>query len=364
MKGDPSAGRDTAPLAVPTNWTPEAGFLRPLAHGPARDAWACTMPQLDFAFRRAWALALLAGLVASAFGVLLGVQVRGELEDRAAIQAERAALEPARALLEALRLTQLHRTLAAAVLGGDDAAESARQPLQAELDDAVARVGLQLEQAGASEAAQADWAEVRQRWAALAAAVGRRLLGVADSRARHGELIEAQLDVHDRLTERPGRALDAPWGAMWSRYRSLVEQANRSLAQAAPTAGADDAAAAQALQQLLAQLDPQAIRLEQGLQRVQSRAAVKAASGLGLGLLGLGLIGLALRIARRRGAASGSDTGSEAWAGMAASPADIGRRVVEGLARPAANRPLRPPSAHPGPPPATPIEADDPAHRG
>lgn len=290
------------------------------------------MPQLDFAFRRAWALALMAGLVASAFGVLLGVQVRAELHDRAAIAAEYAALEPVRALLDALRLTQRHRTLSAALLGGDDAAEAPRGALQAELDDAVARVALQLDQAGASEPTRADWAEVRQRWAALASAVGRRALGAADSLARHGELIEAQLDVHDRLTERPVLAIEA----LWSRYRGLHEAANRAAAQTGPS-GVDDpatAAAIQALQQaLLAGLDAQGRRLEQRRQEVDRRTVAQALSALALLMLGTGLIATALRAARR----PPTRPRAEPAVGSAATPAAVGRRLVAGLARPAGN---------------------------
>lgn len=353
---------------MPANWAAESGFLRPSDPGAARDASALTMPQLDFAFRRAWALALLAGLVASAFGVLLGVQVRGELQDRAGLQAERAALEPTRALLDALRLTPRHRALAAVVLGGDAAAEPPRRALQAELDDAVARVAWQLEQLPGSPAAQSDWAEVRQRWAALAVAVGRRALAVADSQARHAELIEAQLDVHDRLTERPGRAVDGSWLPLWSRYRGLVEQSGRALAQAPPAEDADtaEAAAAQALQQLLARLDQQAARLEQGLKQVERRAAVMAASGLGLVLLGLGLVVQALRLARRLGTGSEPAGAPDAGSGRvtAGSPADIGRRVVEGLARPVADRPPTPRGAWDASRPGAPAEAEDPAQRG
>jgi hypothetical protein len=353
---------------VPANWAAEASFLRPSGQGDARDAASLTMPQLDFAFRRAWALALLAGLVASACGVLLGVQVRGELQDRAGLQAERAALEPTRALLDALRLTPRHRALAASVLGGDEAAERPRRALQAELDDAFARVAWQLEQVAVAPAAQSDWAEARQRWASLANAVGRRALAIADSQARHGELIEAQLDVHDRLAEGPGRAVDGPWLPLWSRYRGLVKLAGRAPALAAPADGADttEAAAMQALQQLVARLGHQAGRLEQGLVQVERRAAIMATSGLGLLLLGLGLLVQALRLARRQGAGSARDGRPDvgAWTVTAGSPADIGRRVVNGLARPVAGPPSPTPGALAAPRPGAPAEAEHPAHRG
>ena len=339
---------DPAGSAAGTNWGPEAGFLRPSREGPGRDAANLTMPQLDFAFRRAWALALLAGLVASAFGVLLGVQVRGELQDQAAIATERAALEPVRALLEALRLTQQHRALAAEVLGGDDTAEAPRGALQARLDDAMARVNLQLEQAHAAASARADWAEVRRRWTSLASAVARRALGAADSLARHGELIEAQLDVHDRLTEGPLRAVDA----LWSSYRGALEQERRLLAQARATRAEAQAAAAttQSLRQRLSGgLAQQARRLDDRRREAERRAVMLAAAGLGLLVLGLGLAVQALVMARRRPGRHGADT--EAAQPSGASPAAIGRRVVAGLARPVGE-----PA---GPPRAAAVETDD-----
>jgi len=68
-------------------------------------------PDLDF--RHAWTLALLGGLLASAAGVFLGVEVGNALQERALTEAQRLAVEPPRMVFDAVRLTQAHRRLAA-----------------------------------------------------------------------------------------------------------------------------------------------------------------------------------------------------------------------------------------------------------
>lgn len=146
---------------------------------------------------------MLGGLLASALGVVLGVEVNAALRSRAEIESEFAAVDMPRLLIEVVRLTQDHRELAAAVLGGNGLAEGARSERQGELDQAMAQFGQWLRPTGADALTQADWAEIGTRWHALAQAVQQRRLSVAASGREHGELVQAELDVHDRLLTLP-----------------------------------------------------------------------------------------------------------------------------------------------------------------
>lgn len=188
----------------------------------------------DFDFRHAWTLALLGGLLASAAGVFLGVEVGNALQERALTEAQRLAVEPPRMVFDAVRLTQAHRRLAGAVLEGDAAQEPLRQERERQLDDAIARLGQALHQAPTLSAARADWAEVQSRWHALSLAVAQRRIDAPGSHRAHGELIEAELDTHDRLLDLLPLPAAGWESALWHRTPRLLEALERGAIERAP----------------------------------------------------------------------------------------------------------------------------------
>lgn len=195
---------------------------------------AVKRPDLDF--RHAWTLALLGGLLASAAGVFLGVEVGNALQERALTEAQRLAVEPPRMVFDAVRLTQAHRRLAGAVLDGDAAQEPLRQERERQLVDAIARLGQALRQAPGWSAARADWAEVQSRWDALSRAVAQRRIDAPGSHRAHGELIEAELDTHDRLLDLLPLPAAGWESALWHRTPRLLEALERGAIERAPAA--------------------------------------------------------------------------------------------------------------------------------
>lgn len=177
-----------------------------------------------FEFRHAWTLALLGGLLASVGGAFLGVEVGATLKERALLEAERALIEPPRLLFEAVRHTQAHRRLAGEVLGGNSALEPQRLVRQQELDAAIAHLAAVLDRTELYASARVDWAGVDKRWREIAAAVSARRLSASQSDLEHGVLIQAQLDVHDRLGL-DGIEYGHQWEMeLWKRTPALVEQ--------------------------------------------------------------------------------------------------------------------------------------------
>lgn len=351
--------------------------------------------------RHAWTLALLGGLLASALGVLLGFEVGGALRARAELDAERAAIDVPRLLFEVVRLTQDHRALSATVLSGQATAEGARRERKVELDQVMSLFGEHLGPTRADDITRADWAQINLQWQGLAQAVQLRRIAVAESAQRHGTLIEAELDVHDRLEELPARrsarataavfqraprllqALSsAPGGAVdadttlarWrqavaalmqtappARVQSLFAEADLALAQwsvtARDTTDATDATdatggreAVQAIQFALGGAQAwQRVQIARGQERVQRRLLLAGALALLLAGLWLAVTAAALqrvraeRVRRARPAAPAAAPD----AALAQSPAALGERLLQAL-RLRARRPPEPPTAPPG----------------
>lgn len=178
------------------------------------------------ALRPSHKLALMAALAALAIGVLLGLQAGRAIDRLVAIDGELARIDPARALLEVVRLTQLHRGLSASVLGGQDDAEPQRAARQAEVDQAAQGFSTALEQQVKDTLARDEWQQVTAHWQALAAAVSRRQITAPDSMRRHSDLIQAQLELHDRVLAHVGFALDDRPRALY-RVAALLQQAPR-----------------------------------------------------------------------------------------------------------------------------------------
>lgn len=200
--GDSAATRDLA-VAPRT-----LGLRRPIDRRTTPDR-ETDLNRLITKLRPVHKLALLGGLAVLVIGVLLTLQVRDAVQALADIDGERRGIDPSRALLEVVRLTQQHRGLAATVLGGRADAEPLRAAGQAEVERAAQRFSAILDQQIDNLRVRDEWKQVTAQWRALADAVARRQISGPDSMSRHTALIEAQLELHDRVVDHFGLSLDA-----------------------------------------------------------------------------------------------------------------------------------------------------------
>jgi methyl-accepting chemotaxis protein len=125
----------------------------------------------------------------------------------AAAELEDSGLAPLVALHSVVRLTQQHRGLAAGMLGGNTKLEAQRP----ETRDALAKAMADFEGllgAAALPQRKAQWAERKQRWAALEQAVSGKQLKPAQSSAEHTALIAELLAFNGGLLDDFGLSLD------------------------------------------------------------------------------------------------------------------------------------------------------------
>jgi methyl-accepting chemotaxis protein len=129
----------------------------------------------------------------------------------AAIQAAETELEgiaPAAALLRAVQLTQQHRGLSGAYLGGDETLAARRAAKQVETDRAVEQAAAALAHDVRDPKILADWKQALQTWQSIAADVAQKSLSADQSLARHTALIAAYLALLDRTADYFGLSLD------------------------------------------------------------------------------------------------------------------------------------------------------------
>jgi methyl-accepting chemotaxis protein len=117
----------------------------------------------------------------------------------ATARAEVAGIEPSRAALRVMQLTQQHRGLSAAALGGQVEAEAQRAARQADIEQAMTVFDAIVRDRVDNARVRSDWARIRQDWAALVRDVSTRQVDLAQSFARHTALISSQYDLHSRL---------------------------------------------------------------------------------------------------------------------------------------------------------------------
>ena len=132
------------------------------------------------------------------------------IQDRVAAvrfaQAEFAGIEPARALLKLIQLTQQHRGLSAAVLGGNAGMAEQRQAVRDQVAAQVAAVLPALQGLGDAQLSSRHEG-MRSEWQALVQAVDARALQGADSFNRHTALVARQLALLQDVTHVSGIVL-------------------------------------------------------------------------------------------------------------------------------------------------------------
>jgi methyl-accepting chemotaxis protein len=153
-------------------------------------------------------LLLLGTVIAAAIAVPLFLQVRQSMELMAATRAEADGVEPARKLMKLVQLTQQHRGLSAAFLGGNDSVSADRTTRRHDVDDAVAAFDHELATHHYSAALVQRWHDATAAWEALGSEVDGRKLRAAASSARHAQVIALYFRVLDTLLDDTGLVLD------------------------------------------------------------------------------------------------------------------------------------------------------------
>ena len=142
--------------------------------------------------------------------------------DRQAIQ-EARGLPPVQELLQLVRLTQQHRGLSAAVLGGKRTLDKARQGKQTEVERAFAQTERALREGQAPTEILTAWQQAQRQWRELATAVGLGAIDGPQSMARHSQLIAACLQIEDALLDHFELSLDPVFETYYLISGALVE---------------------------------------------------------------------------------------------------------------------------------------------
>jgi methyl-accepting chemotaxis protein len=159
--------------------------------------------------------------------------VSAELAALGAARSEQSGLAPSKASLALIQVTQLHRGLSAAFLGGDEKAGAQRAEIAAKVEQAVAATTR-----AAAELADADVKNRAERiardWQNLLRDVAAKAVSGAASFDRHTSLIADQLYLLEAITEVSGLALDPEAGSYFTIVATLTHapRLTETLAQA------------------------------------------------------------------------------------------------------------------------------------
>ena len=152
--------------------------------------------------------ALLGLLVLTLFAVPTSLYVLGALQSGRQTERELQGIAPVQALLRLVALTQQHRGLSAAVLGGDSTLQQARLAKQAELQRAFEASEQALRAAEVEPDLLTDWQQMREQWQALSEQVGQGTIKARQSMQQHSQLIASGLLIEDALLDHSELSLD------------------------------------------------------------------------------------------------------------------------------------------------------------
>ena len=176
---------------------------------------------------------LLGFLALTLIAIPSALYVLGTLaHDRQALQ-EARGMQPVQELLQLIRLTQQHRGLSAAVLGGNRTLDKARQDKQSEVERAFDLTEHALREGQATPAILASWQQLRRQWRELADQAGLGAIDGPQSLVRHAQLIAACLQIEDALLDHFELSLDPVFETYYLINGALVElpQASELLGQ-------------------------------------------------------------------------------------------------------------------------------------
>lgn len=153
-------------------------------------------------------LQLLTLLVLIAISIPSAFQIRQAHQLAQAAQGEHDGLAPARALVKLVQLTQHHRGLSAALLGGKTEVLSSQEAKNAEVRKQIEKLDAMLKGTLMTDAMTKTWQEARKQWDGLSADVGSKSLKAAVSSTRHGQVIAVHFKLLDQLIDQSGLILD------------------------------------------------------------------------------------------------------------------------------------------------------------
>ena len=153
-------------------------------------------------------LQLLTALVLIAVSIPTYFQIRQAQELSTAAQGELSGMEPVRQLIKLAQLTQQHRGLSAAQLGGNTEIAPKREAKNAEVQQQFTKVSALLGATDMNDAMRKTWQESQTQWTALSSAVGAKTLKAGESSGKHAELIAVYFQLLDQLVDRTGLILD------------------------------------------------------------------------------------------------------------------------------------------------------------
>jgi len=125
-----------------------------------------------------------------------------------AAQGELNGLAPARQLVKLAQLTQQHRGLAAATLGGKAQAQGPREAKAAEVKQQFDKLDAMLTADLMTDAMRGSWREARSQWEALSSQVTGKALTASESSTKHAQLIAVCFKLLDQLVDQSGLILD------------------------------------------------------------------------------------------------------------------------------------------------------------
>ena len=149
---------------------------------------------------------LIGALALGMLAVPTALLVQGYVANTRAAQREVAGLAPSADALRLIQLTQQHRGLSAAVLGGNEGLAAARQAKQLEVEQALARMKQSATVFGDAPIV-ALVGRIATAWGASARGVGERAVDGAASFEQHTQLILDELILVEDITNTAGISL-------------------------------------------------------------------------------------------------------------------------------------------------------------
>jgi methyl-accepting chemotaxis protein len=125
-----------------------------------------------------------------------------------AAQGELDGLGPARQLVKLVQLTQQHRGLAAATLGGNAQAQAPREAKAAAVKQQFDKLNAMLTPDLMTDAMRSSWKEAQKQWDALSGQVAGKALTASESSTKHAQLIAVDFKLLDQLVDQSGLILD------------------------------------------------------------------------------------------------------------------------------------------------------------
>ncbi|MDC8786409.1 methyl-accepting chemotaxis protein [Roseateles koreensis] len=168
-------------------------------------------------------LLLLTVLVLIAISIPSFFHIRQSWALADAAQSELNGLVPARQLIKLVQITQQHRGLSAAFLGGNAQVQAAREAKSVEVKQQFDKLKPQLVGALMTESMRETWEEAQSQWNSLSGEVGAKSLKAGVSSTRHAQLIAIYFKLLDQMVDQSGLILDPEAASYFLVSASLIK---------------------------------------------------------------------------------------------------------------------------------------------